>query len=78
MPDPTHPKWENDKNWFTSDGMDVSTWARARLGLTYDQAQRIFHETYWPSSFRSQSHSTADEKVALLRKRIEHFIETGD
>ena len=43
--------------------------AESLLGLTPDEADRLFFRTYWPYRFSSDPESAAE--------RIEHFINTG-
>lgn len=67
-----------------------STWfdkAAELLGLDNEQAQRLFYpndrfgdgNNVWPEPFASQYEKakTPEERVAVLRPRVEHFIATN-
>lgn len=53
--------------------------AQVSLGLTDEQADRLFHVRNWPANFAYayRSAESPQQKWEALRDRVEHFIATG-
>ncbi len=60
------------------DADDIEWKASNLLGMSQEQASRLFHTDQWPREFQSRYDKCShDEECQVAIERIEHFIQTN-
>lgn len=56
---------------------DTEILAMIQLGLTNEEARKLFFESYWPRQFRKADIFAEEDRAQEAAKRIDHFIATN-
>lgn len=56
---------------------NIPAQAQRLLGLTLDQAKKLFYKTHWPSYFTQSGKAQHVQNAWIAAERIRHFIATN-